>query len=138
MANDLSVSSASFSPSVASVSPAVKLRQSSVEIATPGQTLSTSASGILSTSELQRAVQVGEPLSLGDAQVIKTIERANKALEGRSTTFEFSVHKDTSLISIKVLDKDTGEVIREIPPDKTLDMVKKMWELAGMLVDERR
>jgi len=36
------------------------------------------------------------------------------------------------------MDGDTKEVIREIPPEKTLNAVQKMWELAGLLIDERR
>jgi flagellar protein FlaG len=39
---------------------------------------------------------------------------------------------------VKVIDENTGEVIREIPPKKILDMVANMLELAGLLVDERR
>ncbi|WP_167686495.1 flagellar protein FlaG, partial [Paenibacillus polymyxa] len=30
-----------------------------------------------------------------------------------------------------------GELIREIPPEKTLDLVAKMMEIAGILVDEK-
>ena len=36
-------------------------------------------------------------------------------------------------MSIKVLNADTDEVIREIPPEKSLDMLQKMWEMAGIL-----
>jgi flagellar protein FlaG len=39
---------------------------------------------------------------------------------------------------VKVLNTDTGQVIREIPPEKNLDFVAKLWEMAGILVDERR
>jgi flagellar protein FlaG len=35
-------------------------------------------------------------------------------------------------------DKERKEVIKEIPPEETLEMVEKMWELAGILVDEKR
>jgi flagellar protein FlaG len=35
------------------------------------------------------------------------------------------------------MDKDTEEIIREVPPEKTLAMIEKMWELAGLLVDEK-
>ena len=34
--------------------------------------------------------------------------------------------------------KDTKETIKEIPPEKTLDLIAKAWELAGILVDEKR
>ena len=30
------------------------------------------------------------------------------------------------------------ETIREIPAEETLNMLSKIWELAGLLVDERR
>ena len=47
-------------------------------------------------------------------------------------------NKNIDRASIKVVDADTNEVIREIPPEKSLDMLQKMWEMAGILVDERR
>jgi len=43
---------------------------------------------------------------------------------------QFSIHEETKEIMVKVLDTDTEEVIREIPPEKILDMVAKIWELA--------
>jgi flagellar protein FlaG len=39
---------------------------------------------------------------------------------------------------VKVLNKDNGEVIREIPSEKTLDFVAKLREATGILIDERR
>jgi flagellar protein FlaG len=38
---------------------------------------------------------------------------------------------------IKIVDKDTKEVLKEYPPEKTLDMIAKVWEVAGLLVDEK-
>ena len=46
--------------------------------------------------------------------------------------------EETNRVSIKVINEDTDEVIREIPPEKSLDMLQKMWEMAGILVDEKR
>ena len=47
------------------------------------------------------------------------------------------MHKATNRVTIQIIDKDTKEVIKEVPPDKTLDMIAKAWELAGIMVDER-
>lgn len=77
-------------------------------------------------------------LSMDEQQWIKLIERANKALNGGNRSFEFSIHEGTNEIMVKVIDNDTKEVIREIPNEKILDMVAKMWEMAGIFVDERR
>ena len=35
------------------------------------------------------------------------------------------------------MDKNTKEVIKELPPEKTLDMIARIWEMAGILVDEK-
>lgn len=77
-------------------------------------------------------------LPIAEKVVIAAIERANKAISGANTRFEFSIHKKTKEIMIKVIDSDTGDIIREIPPEKTLDMVAKLWEIVGVVVDERR
>lgn len=56
----------------------------------------------------------------------------------KHTALSFKYHDDTNRISITVTDSDTDEVIREIPPEKALDMLAKAWELAGLMVDEKR
>ncbi len=65
----------------------------------------------------------------------KQVKQANPM---RHTQLSFKYHEDTNRISITVTDSDTDEVIREIPPEKALDMLAKAWELAGLLVDEKR
>lgn len=50
----------------------------------------------------------------------------------------FGIHDGTNRVMIKIVDKDTKEVIKEFPPEETLDMIEKVWELAGIMVDERR
>lgn len=76
--------------------------------------------------------------TIAEQTVIKAIQHANKKLQGIQTEFEYSIHEKTKQIMVKVLDKETKEVIREIPSEKILDMVSKMWELAGVFVDEKR
>ena len=68
----------------------------------------------------------------------KAVDEANKKIMGYNKEFEYSVHKITKDIMIKVIDTETEEVIREIPPQKALDAIAAMWELAGLLVDEKR
>ncbi|WP_373230789.1 flagellar protein FlaG [Cohnella sp.] len=87
--------------------------------------------------ELQKAEDQGTKISVGQEQLVRAIDRAIRALEGPSTSFEMKVHEQTNTIMVKVINKDTGEVIREIPPEKTLDLVAKMMEFAGILIDER-
>lgn len=66
----------------------------------------------------------------------KAVENINKNLSDSEAIFGF--HDSTNRVTIKIVDKNTKELIRELPPEKTLDMIAKVWELAGLLVDEKR
>ena len=70
--------------------------------------------------------------------VKKTIESANRRLVGANSMFQYNIHEKTKQIMIRVIDKETNELILEIPPEKALDAIAKMWELAGIFVDEKR
>ncbi len=54
------------------------------------------------------------------------------------TRCEYSYDEDTKRVSIKVYDKDSDELIREVPPEESLEMLQRIWELAGIMVDEKR
>ncbi|HBS46515.1 MAG TPA: hypothetical protein DEA91_22320 [Paenibacillus sp.] len=92
---------------------------------------------IQNTKEMSLREKQGVNVSVAEEQLIRTIERAVKSLQGPQTTLEISIHEKTHDIMVKVLNKDTGELIREVPPEKTLDLVAKMMEIAGILVDEK-
>ncbi len=69
-------------------------------------------------------------------QIRKAVEQMNKSMFNSEAVF--GIHEGTNRVTIKIVDKDTKEVIKELPPEKTLDMIAKVWEMAGILVDERR
>ncbi len=80
--------------------------------------------------------KIGNKLS--EKTVIDAIEKANKAIVISRRQLEFNIHDQTKEIMVKVIDTETKEVVREIPPEKVLDMVANILEMAGILVDERR
>ena len=69
-------------------------------------------------------------------QIRKALEKFNKS-RGNSEAI-YGIHEGTNRVTIKIVDKDTKEVIKELPPEKTLDMIARVWEMAGILVDEKR
>lgn len=70
----------------------------------------------------------------------ESVKRAVEDLNKKMTNSEavFGIHEATNRVTIKIVDKQTKEVIKELPPEKTLDMIAKVWEMAGILVDEKR
>jgi len=88
------------------------------------------------TSSDARSVSKSSEAVLTDEEMTRFVEKANKLF--RTTTIEFAIHEKTKTIIVKVLDRDSGEIIREIPPEKLLDILAGLWELAGLIVDERK
>jgi len=68
--------------------------------------------------------------------VKRAVEEINK--KAKNSEAIFGVHDETNRVTIKIVDKETKEVLKEFPPEQTLDMIAKVWEMAGLLVDERR
>ncbi|WP_179281246.1 flagellar protein FlaG [Paenibacillus sp. XY044] len=99
--------------------------------------MSGAASMIRNGEDLALKEKQGVSVSIGEEQLIRNIDRAVKTLQGPETTLDISIHDKTHEIMVKVLNKETGEVIREVPPEKTLDLVAKMMELAGIMIDAK-
>lgn len=72
------------------------------------------------------------------AQLKSAMDMANNKLKFTRTKCEFKYYDDVNRVAIKVIDRETEEVIREIPPEETIELVQKLWEMAGILVDEKR
>ena len=70
-------------------------------------------------------------------EIKKAVDEINKKMIDHSEAI-FGIHEKTNRVTIKIVDKDTKKVIKELPPEKTLDMLAKVWEMAGILVDEKR
>ena len=70
------------------------------------------------------------------AQIKRAVEEINK--KANNSEAVWGVHEGTNRVTIKLVDKQTKEIIKEFPPDKTLDMIARVWEMAGLMVDEKR
>lgn len=88
--------------------------------------------------KVQTADASGEEtaVNLGTEAMKKAVEEINK--NARNSEAVFGIHEATNRVTIKIIDKDSKKVIKEYPPEKTLDMIAKVWEMAGLMVDEKR
>lgn len=83
----------------------------------------------------RRADKVVTPEKASDSSLKKAVEEINR--KSSNTEAIFGYHEGTNRVMIKILDKDTKEVKKEYPAEKTLDMIQKVWEMAGLMVDEK-
>lgn len=77
----------------------------------------------------------GEKQSADNEKIRKAIGKMNAQLP--NSEVKFGIHEKTNRVTIKLIDKETKEVIKEFPPEKTLNMIAKCMELAGVMMDEK-
>ena len=70
-----------------------------------------------------------------NSQIRKAVDEINK--KAHNSEAVFGIHEATNRVTIKIVDKDTKKVLKEYPPEKTLDMIAKVWDMAGLLVDQK-
>ena len=87
-------------------------------------------------SKEREGEETEEQIQKQNEKLRKSIEEINK--KAANSEVQFGYHEATNRVTIKVVDKETKKVIKEFPPEKTLDMIAKVWEMAGLMVDEKR
>lgn len=87
-------------------------------------------------SEKTKNDRITMPEQASDSSLKNAVEQINRRSAGMEAIFGY--HEGTNHVMIKIVDKDTKEVKKEYPAEKTLDMIQKVWEMAGLMVDEKR
>ncbi|GIO92582.1 flagellar protein FlaG [Paenibacillus lactis] len=96
------------------------------------------------------------PLSIGDSTALnkpqqldytlfpaddkgfqELVNKANKTLDDLGTELKVTFHKETNQMMVKIVSSKTHEVIKEIPPEKLVDLVYNLCELAGLFTDRK-
>jgi flagellar protein FlaG len=70
-----------------------------------------------------------------DQKTLTAVEQANKLMELFNRDLHFETHQETGMLQISVVDKNDGKVIKQIPPDYVLNMVARIKDIIGGLMD---
>lgn len=98
------------------------------------------AVAVIGSTKPERLVKSDNPeqqLEFSEEFMKKSVDQANRALAQHSRLIQREVHDVTHTVMYTIRDTVTNEIIAEYPPKKIQDMIAKMWELAGLFVDER-
>lgn len=78
--------------------------------------------------------------NVNQEEIIKATATVNEAMKLSNYYLEFQLHQESGRYQVKVVDTQSQEVIREIPPQYILDLSAKIKQIlndvAGLLVDE--
>lgn len=80
----------------------------------------------------------GEGLAALDPGAVKEIvERTQAFLDDLNIRLDFEVYEETGDLVVRIFNRETEELLREIPPEDLLELHKKIAELRGVLFDEK-
>ena len=69
--------------------------------------------------------------------VHKAAEKLNNLARSLQRDVSFSVNKEAKATVIKVFKSETGELIKQFPPDEILAMIVRLRKNIGLLVDKK-
>lgn len=69
-------------------------------------------------------------------QLEKVAQQLQDFMGEMNRSLQFQVDEDSGRDVIKVLDKSTGDVIKQYPSEEVLSLVSKLSETAGLLIDQ--
>ena len=87
--------------------------------------------------ETAGATVASETVNLAAEDADFIAEELNKSIAVLNSHVSFAIDDATDRTIIKVTDTETGELIRQVPPEVMLKLLKRMTEMVGLLMDEK-
>jgi flagellar protein FlaG len=114
---------ASQNPEKSGINPVQALDQ--IDLRTRDQIVSKSQN----QQKQEKSAEMAMPAMLKDME--------SKINQMHEVGLEFSQYKDSGKIIVRVVEKGTDKVIREIPSEEFLELVEKMDQMIGILFDKK-
>jgi len=70
-------------------------------------------------------------------EVRESVKDVNEIVDQVKEGLSFQIHEDTEELMVQVIDVNTDEVIKELPPEEMLDLKARIHEMVGILIDEK-
>lgn len=78
------------------------------------------------------------PQQASRTQLEQAVKEIRKSMsQGASSDLQFSIDDDTGITVVRVTDKSTGELIRQIPSLEVLELAKSLDSMKGMLLRQQ-
>ncbi len=90
--------------------------------------------GLLGNPGRESAAQSGQSQQLYNLeQTREVVNNLQSFLSALNSSLSFVIHEKTGRVMIKVIDRNTKKVIREIPPEEIVKLQEKLQEVRGVL-----
>ncbi|RDV28863.1 flagellar protein FlaG [Lysinibacillus capsici] len=86
---------------------------------------------------IEKATAVEEDQEISKDKLQQAVDVVNEFLEINNSSSKFIYHEGLERYYVTIVNRDTEEVLKEIPPKKLLDAFYEMKKMVGMIVDEK-
>ncbi len=76
-------------------------------------------------------------VKLDPARVSQAIEDMRSQFDLANHKLEYSVHESSHKIVVRISDRQSGQVIREVPDSEFLDLVSRLQDLVGFIINAK-
>lgn len=98
--------------------------------------MTTSKSQVITQSQGEK-IPAAEDQEVSKEKLQNVVDTVNEFLQINHNASKFVLHDGLDRYFVQVVDTQTEEVVKEIPPKKLLDAYYEMQKLLGMIVDEK-
>lgn len=83
------------------------------------------------STETQPAVQQPDPEALR-----QSVAAANRSARSLGSSVQFNLDAQSGKVIVRVVEKETGQLIRQIPSEEMLELRRALDRIAGLVIDE--
>ncbi len=67
----------------------------------------------------------------------KRTDQLNQVMQIFNYNIRFSLDRESKRVVVKIVDPGTEEVVRQIPPEEMLQIMKRIDQMLGLILDEK-
>ena len=76
-----------------------------------------------------------QPGTMSEEAVSKMTETFNELMDKINCDVEFNYNRKANMLNVKMIDKESGEVIKEFPPEEMIENMIKAKDWLGAFID---
>jgi len=96
----------------------------------------TTAPAMPSAAARATEAKQGDAITAADAEadLQQSVDRINQSLSASNQGIEFAVDEDSERVVVKIVDRETREVLRQMPTKEALEIAKALDRTQGLLI----
>ena len=105
----------------------------------PQSVISKSADKILTPAEKEEQKQKEarlQPGTMSEEAVSQMTDTFNELMDKINCDVEFNYNRKANMLNVKMVDKESGEVIKEFPPEEMIENMIKAKDWLGAFIDK--